>query len=92
VLQELKRPHLAYFKDLYADTASFGSRRAIEHAIKFFGEDRVLYASDAPFDPKSGPMYIRETIHILDSLEVSETARRKLYQNNAVSLLGLKLG
>jgi uncharacterized protein len=91
VLGELKRPHLAYFKDFYADTATFGSRRAIEHAIEFFGEDHVLFASDAPFDPEGGPMYIRETMRILDSLEISEAVRRKLYQDNAVSLLGLKL-
>jgi predicted TIM-barrel fold metal-dependent hydrolase len=91
ILKELKRPHLAYFKDFYADTATFGSRRAIEHAIEFFGEDRVLFASDAPFDPEGGPMYIRETIKILDTLDVSEDVRRKLYQDNAVKLLGLKI-
>lgn len=91
VRKALKRPHLDYFKEFYADTASFGSRKAIEHAIEFFGEDRVLFASDAPFDPEGGPMYIRETIRILDSLDVSEEVRRKLYQDNAVALLGLKL-
>jgi len=91
ILTRLQRPHLAYFKEFYADTATFGSRRAIEHAIEFFGEDRVLFASDAPFDPEGGPMYIRETIRILDGLDISEDTRRKLYQDNAVSLLGLKL-
>ncbi len=91
VLRALKRPHLEYFKEFYADTATFGSRRAIEHAIEFFGEDRVLFASDAPFDPEGGPMYIRETIRILDELEISEALRRKLFQDNAVALLGLSL-
>lgn len=91
VRKALKRPHLEYFKDFYADTASFGSRKAIEHAIEFFGEDHVLFASDAPFDPEGGPMYIRETIRILDALDVSETTRRKLYQDNAVELLGLNI-
>lgn len=90
VTKALKRPHLEYFKDFYADTASFGSRKAVEHAIDFFGEDHVLFASDAPFDPEGGPMYIRETLRILDSLDVSEETRRKLYHGNAISLLGLK--
>lgn len=90
VRRSLKRPHLDYFKRFYADTASFGSRKAIEHAIEFFGEDHVLFASDAPFDPEGGPMYIRETIRILDTLEVSEETRRKLYHENAIALLGLK--
>lgn len=91
VLKALKRPHLEYFKEFYADTASFGSRKAIEHALEFFGEDRILFASDAPFDPEGGPMYIRETIRILDALDVDETVRRKIYQDNAVALMGLKI-
>ena len=89
VLKALKRPHLDYFKDFYADTASFGSSKAIEHAIEFFGEDRVVFASDAPFDPEGGPMYIRETIRVIDSLDISDELRRKIYQDNAVKLLGL---
>ena len=91
VLRDLKRPHLEYFKEFYADTASFGSTKAIEHAIDFFGEDRVMFASDAPFDPEKGPMYIRETIRILDTLDISDEVRRKVYQDNAVKLLGLTL-
>ena len=91
VRRALKRPHLEYFKDFYADTASFGSRKAIEHAIEFFGEDHVMFASDAPFDPEGGPMYIRETIRIIEELDVSEEVRRKLFQDNAATLLGLKI-
>lgn len=85
----LKRPHLDYFKEFYADTASFGSSRAITHAIDFFGEDRVMFASDAPFDPEGGPMYIRETIRILDELDISDELRAKLYQGNARKFLGM---
>ncbi len=90
-LKKLKRPHLEYFKDFYADTATFGSGRAIEHAIEFFGEDRVLFASDAPFDPEGGPMYIRDTIARIDALNIPQETRQKIYQDNAVRLLGLKL-
>jgi predicted TIM-barrel fold metal-dependent hydrolase len=91
VLKALKRPHLEYFKDFYADTASFGSVKAIEHAIDFFGEDHVLFASDAPFDPEAGPMYIRETIRILDTMDISDETRRKVYHGNAARLLGLSI-
>jgi aminocarboxymuconate-semialdehyde decarboxylase len=87
-LRTLKRPHLEYFREFYADTASFGSRKAIEHAVEFFGRDRVLFASDAPFDPEGGPMYIRETIRIIEALE-DEELKGKIFQDNAVRLLGL---
>ncbi len=91
VRKALKRPHLDYFRDFYADTASFGSRKAIEHAIEFFGEDHVLFASDAPFDPEGGPMYIRDTIRIIEDMDISDALRRKLFQDNAVRLLGLDI-
>lgn len=91
VRRALQRPHLEYFKEFYADTATFGSKRAIEHALDFFGEGRVLFASDAPFDPEGGPMYIRETIRILESDDFTDEIRRKVFQDNISNLLGLKL-
>jgi predicted TIM-barrel fold metal-dependent hydrolase len=80
-----KRPY-DYFKMFWADTAVFGSRAATECGLQFFGDDQVVFASDAPFDPEGGPMYIRETIKVLDSLEVSAEVRRKIYQGNAERL------
>ena len=91
VRKALKRPHLEYFKDFYADTATFGSSKAIEHALEFFGDDHVLFASDAPFDPEGGPMYIRETIQVIENLDIPEATRKKIFQDNVVALLGLKL-
>lgn len=92
VRKSLKRPHLEYFKDFYADTATFGSASAIRHAIEFFGEDHVLFASDAPFDPEGGPMYIRETIKLIEELDISDAIKRKVFQDNANKLLGLSIG
>jgi aminocarboxymuconate-semialdehyde decarboxylase len=89
LLKELKKRPLDYFKLFYADTAVFGSRAATLCSLSFFGADHVVFASDAPFDPEKGPMYIRETIRILDSLEISEEDRAKIYHKNAQKLLGL---
>ena len=80
-----KRPY-DYFKMFWADTAVFGSRAATECGLKFFGADQVVFASDAPFDPEGGPLYIRETIKVIDTLDITETERRKIYQGNAERL------
>ena len=80
-----KRPY-DYFKMFWADTAVFGSRAATECGLEFFGPDRVVFASDAPFDPEGGPMYIRETIKVIDSLDLSEVDRQNIYQRNAERL------
>jgi aminocarboxymuconate-semialdehyde decarboxylase len=34
-------------------------------------------------------MYIRETIRILEEIDVSDATRRKLFEGNAARLLGL---
>jgi aminocarboxymuconate-semialdehyde decarboxylase len=82
-----KRP-LDYFKLYWADTAVFGSRAATVCGLNFFGVHQVCFASDAPFDPEGGSLYIRETIRVIDSLEISETDRAKIYQVNAERLFG----
>ena len=87
---KIKRRPFDYFKMFFADTATFGSRGAIECALGFFGADKVVFASDAPFDPEKGPMYIRETIKVIDSLDISDAERAKIYHGNAEKLLRLE--
>ena len=89
LLQELDLRPIDYFRKFYADTATFGSRAALVCAIEFFGIDNIVFASDAPFDPEKGPMYIRETIKVIDSLDISAADREKIYSENAVRLTGL---
>ena len=89
LLASMKKRPIDYFKMFYADTATFGSAPATDCGLAFFGADKCLFASDCPFDPEGGPMYIRETIRILDALDVSETDRRALYVDNARALLDL---
>ena len=86
--RSLPRRPIDYFKMFWAYTAVFGSRAATVCGLSFFGMDQVVFASDAPFDPEGGPMYIRETIKVIDSLDVSEADRRKIYQTNAERLFG----
>ena len=73
----------------YADTALFGAYDATVCGLKFFGPDRVVFASDAPFDPEKGPMYIRETIGVIDRLPIDEADRERIYFKNALALLKL---
>jgi uncharacterized protein len=89
VLKTLKRRPLDYFKMFYADTALFGAYEATVCGLQFFGTDHVLFASDAPFDPEKGPMYIRETIAIVDRLPIGAADREAIYWRNAASMLKL---
>jgi predicted TIM-barrel fold metal-dependent hydrolase len=89
VLKRLAKRPLDYFRMFYADTALFGAYEATVCGLRFFGADHVLFASDAPFDPEKGPMYIRETIAIVDRLPVDRDEREGIYWRNAVRLLRL---
>jgi predicted TIM-barrel fold metal-dependent hydrolase len=83
-----KRP-FEYFKMFYADTAVFGSRAATVCGLEFFGVDKTVFASDAPFDPEKGPMYVRETIKVLESLDLPKSDLEKIFHGNAEKLLKL---
>lgn len=87
----LKKRIQEYFKMFYADTATFGSRPAMACGLEFFGVDKVLFASDSPFDPEKGPGYIRETIRCIEELPLSDGDRLKIYEGNARKLLRLRL-
>ena len=83
-----KRPY-DYFRMFYADTATFGSVGATECGLAFFGADRVLFASDAPFDPEQGSGYIRSTLAVMDGMTASIEDKQKIFEGNARRLLKL---
>jgi predicted TIM-barrel fold metal-dependent hydrolase len=91
LLRSLKKRPYDYFKMFWADTAVFGSRAATECGLQFFGVDQVVFASDAPFDPEGGPMYIRETIKVIDGLDISPAEREKIYRRNAERLFNTRV-
>ena len=81
-----RRP-IDYFRLFYNDTSVGGSRSAIRCGLDFFGAERVLFATDCPFDPEGGPQFIRETIAALDGLELSAADRDAIYFGNAEAML-----
>jgi aminocarboxymuconate-semialdehyde decarboxylase len=89
VLKSLKKRPFDYFKDFYADTAVFGSRGATLCGLEFYPTDHILFASDSPFDPERGPGYIRDTIKVLESIEMSNDKREAICFRNAQKLFNL---
>jgi aminocarboxymuconate-semialdehyde decarboxylase len=87
LLKSMKKKPIEYFKMFYADTVLGGSASALRCGLDFFGADRVVFASDCPFDPEGGPMFIREGIRSVEDLKLSEADRRKIYFGNAMKLL-----
>jgi uncharacterized protein len=86
-----KRP-LDYFKqNFYADTAVFGAIPATKCGLSFFPREKILFASDCPFDPEGGTMYPRLTLEIFDSLDLSKADREMIYYKNLETVTGTTL-
>ena len=87
LLKSMKKKPIEYFRMFYADTVLGGSASALRCGLDFFGADRIVFASDCPFDPEGGPMFIREGIRSVEDLKLSQSDKRKIYFGNAMKLL-----
>jgi predicted TIM-barrel fold metal-dependent hydrolase len=88
LLKSMKKRPIDYFRNFLADTALFGARSGTQCALDFFGIDRMLFASDMPFEPTPG-LYVRETIRVIESLDLSTDEKDRIYRRNAERLLNL---
>jgi aminocarboxymuconate-semialdehyde decarboxylase len=59
--------------------------------MEFFPIDKIVFASDCPFDPEGGSMYVRETLRILDKLGMDKATHDKVFYKNLEAVTGKKL-
>jgi len=85
----ITKPPFDSLKNYFADTASFGSKATVDCGIDFFGIDKIVFASDMPFGPEAGLYHINETIKVVESLNISEKDKNKIFSGNARKILNL---
>lgn len=83
----LRGEPLAAFRKFYTDTATFGSAAGVECALKFFGPERLLFASDMPFGPEQGAAHIRDSIANVSALPLNAGEREAVLHGNTEHLL-----
>ena len=86
---ELPKPLFEYFSRFYYDTAVGGSAPAIKCTYDVFGADRMVFASDAPWGPGSGEFRLAEYPKSIESLDISDEDKRKIFAENARKMLNL---
>lgn len=92
VRKRLKKRPLDYFKhDFYTDTATFTAEPAMHAGFGFFDLDKIVFASDCPFDPEKGTMYTRETLRILENMDMPKADKDKVWHGNLERITGVKL-
>jgi aminocarboxymuconate-semialdehyde decarboxylase len=72
---------------LHADTALFGARAA--RSAAWHGADRAVRVRP-PFEPAPG-VYIRETIGVIESLDLPDGDKERIYRGNAERLLKISV-
>lgn len=76
-------------RKFYNDTAVSGSTAALMCGYEFFGVDRLLFGTDAPLGPEYG--LTLETIRSVERMAIPEADKQKIFEQNAVNLLRLRL-
>jgi len=90
VLKRLKKRPLDYFKhSFYADTAVFCGIPATHAGLAFYDPDKIVFASDCPFDPEKGTMYARETLRILEGIDMPRADKEKIWHGNLEAITGV---
>ena len=86
---QLDRPPLDYYRMFYCDTVLQGNTTALMCALDFFGEDHMLFGTDAPYDSRMGERVYRNTIDAVEAMDVSDETRKKIFEDNARKLFRL---
>ena len=86
----LTKAPVEYLKMFYGDTATYGSVPGLMCGYGFFGAEHILFGTDMPFAfGEPGVSGIRLAISGVDSMEISDSERKKIYEDNARRLLRL---
>lgn len=78
------RALLQALRCFYTDTASFGSAETIRVGLAFFGPEKMLFATDAPFSGADGHQL---ALHAVAGAAASSEQRRAILHDNAEKLL-----
>jgi aminocarboxymuconate-semialdehyde decarboxylase len=55
----------------------FGGVPATHAGFAFYDLDKIVFASDCPFDPEKGTMYTRETLRIIEGIDMPAADKEK---------------
>ncbi len=79
----LKKHPFEYFHQFYADTITIGSVPALRCGLEFFGVDRVMFATDMPFDTAGGLHYVKVALDAMNALDASPADKHRIFELNA---------
>jgi len=88
---EAGRDAVEAYRAFHCDTAIQGNTPALMCAHAFFGADRMLFATDSPYDDEFGERVYRETIPAVEAMSIPDEEKQAIFEGNARRLLRLAL-
>jgi predicted TIM-barrel fold metal-dependent hydrolase len=89
--QGLTKPPIEYFKMFYNDSALYGHAPGLMCAYHFFGADHILFGTDMPMDSQLGDCYTRDTIDAIEQMDISDSEKAMIFEDNARRLFRLPI-
>lgn len=88
-LLNLQKPVQNYYKMFYADVALHGNTEALKCGLNYFGLERLMFGTDAPFGPTDGLWATAETVRSVNELPISSADKEAIFENNARRIIKL---
>ena len=85
----LSKEPIEYFKMFYNDTAIYGSTPGLMCGYAFCGAEKMLFATDFPFDSQFGERYTRQTIQSIEQMDITDAEKTQIFEGNIRKLLRL---
>ncbi len=89
--ENLTKPPIEYFKMFYNDTAIYGNTAGLMCGYAFCGAGHLLFGTDFPYDSQYGERYTRQTIEAIDDMQITESEKKDIFENNARKLFRLPI-
>ena len=85
----LPTPVADQYRRFYADTALNGSAAGVRAGFEFFGPNRAVFGTDAPFCQDGGPTFVADTLAAVLALGLPPEQRLRILETNARTLFRL---
>ena len=86
---DLKRHPIDYYRMFYTDTANAGTTPGLMCAYAFFGVERMLFGTDAPYDGGDGDPSTRSIMKSIELMDIGQQEKEMIFAGNAKKLLRL---
>jgi len=88
---QLTKSPLDYYRMFYNDTAIYDNTPALMCCYAFYGAEHMLFGTDMPYDSQLGLRQVREVISSIEEMDISDTEKKLIFEDNARRLLRLPI-